>query len=134
MDGQIPPHQLIPLPGGFDRLDDDLLSQIHHDFVVGISPVEFDHRELRIMFGADPFVAVNPSDFVDAFDSANHQSFEMQLQSDSQNELHFQCVVVGHKRLGRRATSYRMERWALDLNKLVLRECPSNRLDDLGSL
>ena len=129
-----PPLKLIPLAGRLDGIANDLLRQVHHRFVIGISPIEFNHRELRVMLGADPFVAIDTTHFVDAFDTADHQSLEVQLKSNSQIQLHVERVVVRHERLGCRTARDRVQRWSLDLNELVRRQRRADRMNDLGSL
>lgn len=94
IDFEIAPVSFVPLADGIESFDNDLLGQVHHDPIVCVGPVEFNHCELRIVPRTDPFVSVDAADFVDSLDTANHQSLEVQLQRDPQEQLHVESVVM----------------------------------------
>ena len=114
-----------------DRFDDDLLRQVHHGFVIGIRPIEFDHRELWIMFWTNPFVSIDPSHFIHPLDTAHQQSLEVQFERDSQEQFHVERVVVCNERAGGRTTCDRVQCRALDFDELMFGQRRSDRVNDL---
>ena len=124
---------MVALARRLDRFDDDLLGQVHHDFVIGVSPIQFDHGELRIVLWADSFIPVDSAYLIDALDAADHEPLEVQFQRDPQDKLHVQGVVVGLERFGGRAAGDGMKGWTLDLHKLMLGKRFADRLNDFRS-
>ncbi len=85
------------------------------------------------MAGADPLVAVDPTQFVHAFHSADEESLEVQFQGDPQEEGDVQGVVVGGKRPGRRSASNRVQRRAFDFDVAFAIQGAADRLEDFGA-
>ncbi len=80
----------------------DCLGQVHDVPEVGVSLIQLQHRELRVVPGGDAFVAEDPADLVHLLDPADHQPLQMQLEGDPQVQFHIQSVVMGDKGPGRR--------------------------------
>ena len=82
----------------------------------------------------DAFVAVDASQFVHAFDTAHHQPFEMQFQSNPQRQVDVERVMVRCKRTGCCTAGNTMQRWAFNFNKGLGIERLANRTDDLRAI
>src|ERR1700722_3255080 len=94
--GQAPPVAAMPIdlvlsPFRFGcaidvncRLLDQLLRQVHHPAIVGISLVELKHGELRVPTPSQTLIAKAAIDFVHAVKSANREPLEEKLGGDSQ--------------------------------------------------
>ncbi len=59
-----------------------LLGELDKIFIRGVGHIEFDHRELRVMPMAQPLVSEVSVELVDALDSTDHQTFQIQLRRD----------------------------------------------------
>lgn len=58
-------------------LSDDVLSEGHHVIVVSIGLVQLDRCELRVMAGADAFVAENAPNLKHLLKAANDEALQM---------------------------------------------------------
>ena len=81
-----PQGSLQPLAGGVDRVDDQLLGQVHHRAVVAVGLIDLEHREFGIVPRADAFVAIDAAQLVDPLDAADQQPLQVQLQRDPQEQ------------------------------------------------
>ena len=89
-----------------------ILGKVHQVVVVGISLIELQHGELRIVPGGEPFITEVTVDFVDPFEPTDHQSFSDRARCDTQKKLHIQCIMMGHERPCRSATGYCLHHWS----------------------
>src|SRR5580658_2597223 len=92
------------------------LRQIHQLVVVAVRLVELEHREFGLMDRVDAFVAEVAVDFVYAVEPAHRESFQVQLRSNSQVQIHIKGVVMRHERSRRRASENRVHHRRLDLD------------------
>ena len=106
-----------------------LLGQVHQVVVVGVGPVELEHRELGIPAIADAFVAEVAVDLEHPLDAADHQALQVQLRRDAQIQLHVERVVMRHERPRQRAAGDRLHHRRLDLEKAARDEKLANRGD-----
>ena len=125
---RVAPGQLVAAAQRVDRIQDDLFRQIHHRLVVAERLVHLQHRELWIVSRADPFVAIDASQFVDAFHAADQQSLQMQFKRDPHEQIDVQGIVMRDKGSSRRPAGDRMQCGAFDFAKLLLGQRSSNRM------
>ena len=118
--------QLLPLvrelllaKHALHRVRDHLLGQCHHLLVVRVGPVELQLRELRVVLEGHAFVAEVAADLVDAFQVADQQALEIQLERDAQVHVLLQLVVMRDERPRGRAAVQRLQHRRLHLQEAV---------------
>ena len=79
------------------------------------------------------FVAEAAVDFKHAFQTADHQAFQIQLGSDAQVERDVQGVVVGHERFRRRAARNRVHHRGFNFQIMLVHHEIAHGLDDLAA-
>ena len=79
------------------------LGVVDHLVAAAIGGVEFEHCEFRIVARRDSFVSKIAPDFEHALEAADEQALQMQLLGDAQKQIARQSVMMGGKRLRRRA-------------------------------
>ena len=94
-----------------------LLDEIHQVAVVRIRLVELEHRELGVVARREPFVAEVPVDLVDTLETADHQSFQVELRRDAQVHVDAERVVMRDERPGHRTARDRLHHRCLDLKE-----------------
>ena len=132
VDFGVAPGELQLLPGRLNRLDDQLLGQVHHRAVVAVGLVGLQHSELGVVARTDSFVAIDAPQLVHPLDPADQQPLQVQLQGDSQVEVDVQGIVVGDEGPGGRPAGDRVQRGALYLEVRFGRQRVADRLDDPG--
>ena len=105
----------------------EIARDLHHRLVVGVGPVELEHRELGVVLPAHALVAEVPPDLVDAFEAAHEQALEVQLERDPQVQVHVEIAVVRHERTRHRPARDRLEDRRLDLDVAVLVQVRADR-------
>ncbi|MNQ50011.1 hypothetical protein D3C85_639370 [compost metagenome] len=75
-----------------------LLGQVHQIDVIGIGHVELDHGELGVVTHRDPFVTEVAVDLVDALETTDHQTLQIELGGDTQVHVDVQRIVVSDER------------------------------------
>src|SRR5690606_20038648 len=80
------------------------------------------HCEFRIVPRADPFIPVNPAEFVDALHSTDQKPLEMEFQRDPQVKVNVESVVMCREGTSRGPASDSMEGGAFDLDIVALGE------------
>ena len=93
------------------------LGQRHQVAVVGVAPVELEHRELGVVLRRDPLVPEVTVDLEHSFDAADGQPLEVELGRDAQVERHVERVVMRRERPGQRAAGNRLHHRRLDLEE-----------------
>src|SRR6266540_1533127 len=83
------------------------------------------------MGAINAFVTKVLTDLVDALEAADDQPLEVQLIGDPKIQILVQLVVMGHKRLCRRAAVERLERGRLDLDEAARIQKAAHGGDDL---
>ena len=116
------------------HLADQVLGEVHDLVAADIGLVQLQHRELRVVPGADAFVAEIAVDLVDALEAAHHQALEVELGRHAQVHLHVQRVVVGHERARRGAAGEVVHHRGLDLEEAARVEPAPDRGDDARAL
>ena len=111
-------------------MTDQFFNEIRHLLEIRVGPVGFEHGELRIMFSGNAFVAKVAIDFKDLVEPAYQQPFQIKLRRNAQIKIETERFVVGAERLGRRASSDRLQDWRLDFQKAALFEETSRLPDD----
>ena len=76
----------------------DAFQNIHHAVKVGEGLIQLAGGELGIVLGVHALVAENASDFIDALQTADDQTLEMQLGGDTHIHIDIERVVMGDKR------------------------------------
>ena len=109
---------------------EQLLGEIHQFPVGGIGPVELHHGEFGVVLDGNPFIAEIPVDFKNPVETAHHQTFQIQLRRDPQEQIHFQGVVMGHKRFGRGSAGDRLHHRGFHLEIIVLDHEIADQVDD----
>ena len=94
------------------------LDQLHELVVVGVGPVQLEHRELGVVLGRQPFVAEIAVDLVDALEAADDQPLQIELRRDAQVHVQIERVVVRHERPRRRAARNRLHHRRLDFHEI----------------
>ena len=81
----------------FGNIAQQLFSQVHDVFIVGICLIELEHGEFWIVFGVHAFVTEYTTDFVNFIKAADNQTFQVQLKSDTQIHIDIEAVVMCDK-------------------------------------
>ena len=105
----------------------EIARDLHHRLVVGVGPVELEHRELGVVLPAHALVAEVPPDLVDAFEAAHEQALQVQLERDPQVQVHVEIAVVRHERTRHRPARDRLQDRRLDLDVAVLVQVRADR-------
>ena len=131
-------HVAIPVEFLFaDHLIRDLMEEAFGPFghiaEVGISLIEFDGGEFRIMAVIDAFVTENASDFVNAVDAANHAFLEVKLGGDAKIEIAIESVMVGDEWTGGGTTRNGAKNRGLDLHEALGVTIGADTTDDRGT-
>jgi hypothetical protein len=85
---------------GERRLRYQTLRRVHHRLVVGVRPIQLEHRKLGIVGAIDSLVPEVLGDLVYPVELAHDQAFEIQLVRDSQVQGTVERVVVRRERSG----------------------------------
>ncbi len=109
----------------------ELFGEVHQQLVVGVGPVELEHRELGVVPGGDALVPEVAVELEDPFEAADDESFEVQLGSDSQVEIEVEGVVVGLEGPRRCAPRDGLHHRRLDFHEARRPEMPADRRHDL---
>ena len=102
------------------RVSNQLLREIHHVVVVGIGLVHLDRGELRVVPGADAFVAEDPAQLIDPLEAAHHKALEVQFGGDPQGQRQVQGVVMGLEGTGVSATRHALQHRGFNLKEAPL--------------
>ena len=113
---------------------DEVLGEFHHVGVVGVGPVELQHRELGIVPSRHALVAEHAADLEHLLHTADDQPLQVELGRDAQVEVLPECVVVGDERTGERSAGDRVQHRCLDLDEALTAQDRSHRRDDLTAL
>jgi len=115
---------------GLGDVADHGLEEFHHGFVVTIGLVEFEHGELGVMAAGDAFVAEVAAEFEDAVEASDEQSFKVEFEGDTEEEVTAESVVVSDEGLGGGTTWHGLHHWGFDLDVLALVEELADFVDD----
>ena len=130
----MPPERDLERAGHRERARlHEIARDVHHRLVVGVGPVELEHRELGVVFPPHALVAEVPPDLVDALQAAHEQALQVQLERDPQVQVHVEVSVVRDERPGHRAPRDRLQDRRLDLDVPVLVQVGSDRAQGLGA-
>ena len=119
--------------GGHRGNHHQILGELHHVLVVGVSLVTLEQRELGIVAGRKALIAKDTADFVNAFKPADEQPLEMQLECDAEKQVAIQRVVVGLKRTRMAAAGNFLQHRRLHVDEPTLVQQTSHRRDDLAA-
>src|SRR5690242_21318994 len=86
------------------QMTDQLFDEIRHLFKIRIRPIGFEHREFRIMFSGDAFVAKVAIDFEHLVEAGYQQTFKIKLQRNAEIKIDAERVVTCFERLSRGAS------------------------------
>ncbi len=111
-----------------------LLGEGHHVAVVGVGPVQLEHRELGVVAGRHPLVAEHPADLEDPLHAAHDQALEVQLGGDAQVEVGIERLVAGDEGACHRPAGDRVQHRRLDLGEARVCQAAAQRGHDLGAL
>lgn len=81
------------------------LSHVHEIVHVGVSHVEFTNGEFGIMSHVDLLVSEHSTNLKHSVETADDKFLEVQLGSDTEEEVQLEIVVVRNERLGSGTTS-----------------------------
>ena len=119
---------------GHGALGDQLLGQLHHALVIGISLVKLQQGEFRVVLDRHAFVAELAADLVDPLKAADDQALEIELRSNAQEQVDVQRIVVGDERPGRRAAGDDVQDRRLDLDEIQAVQLAAQGADDQAAL
>ena len=102
--------------------------------MVGVGPVELQHRELGIVSSRHALVAEHAADLKHLLHAANDQPLQVELGCDAQVEVLPECVVMGDERTSERTTGDRVQHRCLDLDEPLTTQDRSHRRNDLAAL
>ena len=102
------------------------LAQVHHLIHVGIRPIEFKHREFRIVFRRDAFVAEVSVQLINLFKAAHDQPLQIKFRRDACVEIDVERVVMRLKWTCGGASGERCEHRRLDFDVAVFVEKAAN--------
>ena len=106
-------------------MTNQFFSEIGHLFKIGIRPIGLEHRELRIMFSGDAFVAKVAIDFENLVEPTHEQTFEIKLQRNAHIEIDAERLVMRFERFGRSAAGDSLQNRRLYFqNAAVLKKTP----------
>ena len=106
---------------------DEILDPRHRVLVVRIGLVPLEHRELGVVLVRDALVAEVLRELVDALESADDQTLEVQLGRDPEVDVGVELLVVRHERRREAAAVPRLENRRLDLDEAALVEIAADR-------
>lgn len=86
------------------------------------------------MTGINPFVAEAAVHFIDPFQSADEESFQMQFRGNTQVNVHIQRIVMSFERAGCSTAGNSMEHRRFDFQEMTVVEIFTDSLYDLGAL
>ena len=125
--------RLVSSSDVLDETRDELFRHIHQVVVVGIRPVELARRELGVVGKVNALISELATNLVDTLQATDNQHLEVQLRSNTHEQVHVQLIVMGDERLGRRTTGDSVHHGRLDLGEIaVIKEVP-DVLDNLGT-
>jgi hypothetical protein len=113
---------------------DQLFGKIHQVFVRGISLIKFHHGKFGIMLNGDSLVAKVPVDLENPLETAHYQPLQIKLWSDTQEEIHFQGIVMGHERAGGRSPRNGLHHRCFDFQKIMANHEIPDQGDDATAL
>ena len=90
------------------QITNQFFDEIRHLLEISIGPIGLEHREFRIVFSRDAFVAKVTIDFEHLVESAHQQTFQIKLQSNAQIKIDAKCVVTCFEWFGRCTSSHRL--------------------------
>ena len=115
----------------FGGISDHLLGQFHHLQIVRICPIEFQLSEFGVVLERNAFIAEVTPDLIHPFQIADQQTFEIQLERDTQIHILIEFVMMRGERTRRRTAIQRLEDGSFHFQKAVIIEECSQRLDQL---
>ena len=110
-----------------------LLGQRHQVVVVGVAPVELEHRELGVVLRRDPLVPEVAVDLEHPLDAADRQPLQIQLRRDAHVQPHVERVVMRDERPRQRAAGDRLHHRRLDLEEPAGDQELADRRDDAAA-
>ena len=103
--------------------------EAHQPLVIGVGLVELHHGEFGIVARAESFVAKIAVDLEHLLEAADHQTLQIQLRRDAQEQLHVQCIVVRGEGLGGGAARNRVHHRRFHFKEAVVHHVVADRLD-----
>ena len=101
--------------------------------VVGVAPVELQHRELGVVLRGDPLVAEVPVDLEHLLDAADDEPLQIELGRNAHVERHVERVVMRDERARQRAARHRLHHRRLDFEEAARDQKLANRRDDAAA-
>src|ERR1700757_338362 len=106
-------------------MTDQSFHQLRYQLKVRISPVRFQHGELRVVPARDPFVTKVAVHLEYLGKSADQKAFKIELRRDAQEKIDSQRVMMSLKRLSRSTAGHRLHHRRFHLDKTaVIKELP----------
>ena len=102
----------------FCQITEHLLGQIHHAVVIRVCLIQFHQGKFRVVAGINTLIPEHTADFIDTLQSADNQTFQIQLQRDAEFHVFIQCVIMGFKRSGCRAARIGHQHRSLHLHEI----------------
>ena len=131
-------HAVVDDPGGAEHflghMAVHVFRQVHHAVIVRIGLVKLHQGEFRIVPGVQPLIPEYASDLVHAFQPADDQPLQIQLQADPQLEILVQGVEMGFEGAGRRAAGVCDQHGGFDLHETLAVQEAADGAEDPGPL
>ena len=113
---------------------DEFLGEPHHVSMVGIRPVELEHRELGVVPRRHAFVAEHPADLKDPLHAADDEALQVELGRDAEIKVLVEGVVMGDEGSGERATGNWVQHRSLDFDEVLVVQKSAHRRHNLAAL
>ena len=108
--------------------------RFHHPVIVFVGDIKLHNRKLRIVRSVHPFVSKVFGKLINTIETADNQTFEVQLVGDTQVERNVQCIVMGDKWTRCGSTRNRLKDWRFHFQiALIIKKRP-NGIGDFGTL
>ena len=116
-----------------DHSADHALGHIHQVVHVRVSHVELADGEFWVVGHVDTLVSEDSTDFVDSVETPNDELLEVELRSDTEEEVELEVVVVGDEWPGGSTSGDHIHHGSFDFHETERIEVFSDIVDDLAS-
>ena len=99
------------------QVDHERLGQLHHALDIRVGLVELQHRVLGAVPLVHALVAENAPDLKDAVEAADDEALQIELEGDSEVELHVKRVMVSPKGTRRGTAGHGLQHRRFDLDE-----------------
>lgn len=123
---------LVAASDVLDETGNEVFGGVHEVESISVGLVELAGGEFGVVGKVNAFVTELATHFVDTLKTTNNQHLEVQLRSNTHEEIHVEVVVVSNEGLGSRTTSNRVHHRGFHLNEVAGVKVVADVADNLG--